>query len=50
MSPVTLRQLSLIVDAIGLHETLHVTPWLVESVAHFVNDGEIVPLGNCVLV
>ena len=44
MSPITLRELSLIVDTIRLHETLNVSPWLIESVTHLVNEREIIAL------
>lgn len=37
VSPITLGQLGLVVNAIWLHKALDVSPWLVESVAHFVN-------------
>ena len=46
MGPVTLRQLCLIVDAIGLHEALEVAPGLVEAVLHLVYEREVVSLGQ----
>jgi hypothetical protein len=46
MCPVTLRQLGLIVNAIGLHKALEVAPRLVETVPHLVYKGEVVSLSK----
>jgi len=50
VGPVSLGELGLIVDTVGLHEALHVAPGLVESVLHLVDKREIVPLGKDVFV
>ena len=44
VSPITFRELSLIVDAIRLHKALNVSPWLIESVAHLINEREVIAL------
>jgi hypothetical protein len=44
MGSIALGKLGLIVNAIGLHKTLEMSPWFLESVLHFVYKGEITSL------
>ncbi len=49
VSPIALRELSLVIDTVGLHEALHVAPRLVESVTHLINEREVTSLGDGIL-
>ena len=42
VSPITLGELRLIVNAIWLHKALYVSPWLIKSISHLINEGEII--------
>src|SRR5687767_1734114 len=42
MSMITCGELSLIVLAVRLHETLNMSPWLMELVPDLVHEGEVV--------